>query len=83
MGCNGGYLPEAFDHLEKVGTTSYQCLPYSSDDGVVGECTNVCSVDPDLPFIRYKCKPDSSQAYYGRLEIANAIRKGGPVVGAL
>ena len=31
---------------------------------------------------RYKCKPNSTQELYGRLEIMKAIYEGGPVVGA-
>ena len=37
----------------------------------------------DLSLERYKCKPNSTNEYNGRLDIMKAIYSGGPVVGAL
>jgi cathepsin B len=32
MGCDGGYLPNAWDYLEEFGIVTDECMPYVSGD---------------------------------------------------
>ena len=58
MGCNGGELKNVWHFLEKTGTTTDQCVPYISGEGMVPTCTAMKSKKCDaegVPFVDYKC----------------------------
>jgi len=47
MGCNGGWLWNAWKYMENQGVVSDECYPYSSGAGATGTChvdktTTVC-----------------------------------------
>lgn len=52
MGCNGGWIQNAWSYLEKTGIVSDACYPYTSGDGNSGTCRKTC-VDPSMPFKKY------------------------------
>jgi len=58
MGCNGGYLQEAWEYMEKDGIVTDKCDPYVSGDGKVPQCDKNCA-DPSISNERYKCKAGS------------------------
>ena len=73
----------ALHYLETVGTALNECLPYSSDNGIVVGCSQQCSTIQDMAMLRYKCAADTSKELNGMVEIATEIFRGGPVVGTM
>lgn len=57
MGCNGGWIQNAYSYLESTGIVSDSCFPYTAGTGVEATCAAVC-VD-STPFKRYKCQKGS------------------------
>ena len=45
---NGDYLIDSQFNLVKNGTVTEECLPYSSDGGLVGECPTKCKDNSEL-----------------------------------
>jgi C1A family cysteine protease len=43
MGCNGGWLNNAWNYLTKTGAVSDACFPYSSGAGSVPQCPKTCT----------------------------------------
>ena len=54
MACKGGYLKYAWTFLEKTGTPTEACVPYTSGSGTVSECPSSCTDGSSL--IVYKAK---------------------------
>ena len=75
MGCNGGWLPVAWQYLQSHGIPTLACDPYTSGNGNSGTCKANCSNGSKPTFY----KADN----LGALDDPNAIQleimKGGPV----
>lgn len=41
-GCNGGYLDETWDYIQRSGIVTEACWPYSSGGGAVEKCRTSC-----------------------------------------
>jgi cathepsin B len=78
MGCNGGWLPVAWQYLTDHGIPSNSCLPYTSGNGNTGSCPGKCA-DGSAPTF-YKAK--NPQSYPSASEMKMAIMEGGPIESA-
>ena len=54
MACKGGYLKYAWTFLEKTGTPTEACVPYTSGSGTVASCPSSCT--DGSTFVTYKAK---------------------------
>uniref|UniRef100_A0A7S3N996 Peptidase C1A papain C-terminal domain-containing protein n=1 Tax=Euplotes harpa TaxID=151035 RepID=A0A7S3N996_9SPIT len=75
-GCQGGYLDRAWDFLEYKGTTSDECVPYTSGKtGRDGTCPDKCTNGDEFTFFKSKKynHPTNEKA------IMQEIQKYGPV----
>ena len=43
MGCNGGWLGNAWGYLERTGIVTDSCFPYGSGDGNAPKCAKSCA----------------------------------------
>ena len=77
MGCDGGYLPNAWDYLTEQGIVSDDCMPYVSADSRIPQCPQSCS--NNAPFKKYKCKPDTIIEATNPDQIKSGIYAGGPM----
>jgi cathepsin B len=57
-GCDGGELSNVWHFLQKTGTTTDDCVPYTSGEGKVSQCPLQCQND-NVKFQEYKCERGS------------------------
>ena len=53
MGCQGGWLDNAWEYLESTGAPTDSCQPYTAGSGVASACKNYCTNGET--FKSYKC----------------------------
>ena len=77
MACEGGYLNKAWKYLEDTGIAADSCIPYTSGDGKVETCPQMCA---DRSIIgKFKCEKGSTKEARGSSQIKSLIADGGPV----
>eukprot|EP01015_Nassula_variabilis_P002938 TRINITY_DN1177_c0_g1_i1.p1 TRINITY_DN1177_c0_g1~~TRINITY_DN1177_c0_g1_i1.p1 ORF type:complete len:263 (+),score=64.33 TRINITY_DN1177_c0_g1_i1:91-879(+) len=54
MGCNGGYLEQAWEFFQYKGIPSDECVPYTSDKGDVEDCPKECKDGSKIELYRTK-----------------------------
>jgi cathepsin B len=77
MGCQGGWLNNAWEYLQDEGTTSYSCQPYQSGSGQGPACHNYC--DDGEGFRKYQCAQGSIVEATSPAEIQSEIYQNGPM----
>jgi len=77
LGCNGGWLNNAWEFLETTGVTSDACVPYTSGGGSVPQCPKSCS--NSLPLKTYKCISKSTVECTDKTSIQAEIYNNGPM----
>lgn len=77
MGCDGGYVPKAWNYLASTGIVSDSCKPYVSGEGTVPTCSNTCA-DGSVAK-KYKCKSGSVVNPRTVPQIKAEISANGPV----
>ena len=75
MGCNGGWLDNAWDYLEKKGIVTDQCFPYTAGGGRAPACNAACKTENK----KYKCKKGTVQRFDGPDAIKNEVSTHGPI----
>lgn len=79
MGCNGGYLNNAWTYLTKTGAVSDACFPYSAGKGNVPSCpADACEVSGE-EYKKYRCKSGSVVQATNPNQIKSEIMQNGPV----
>lgn len=76
-GCDHGHLDRAWNYLKDEGTVSYECLPFTSSNGVAGSCKTVCVEWYNNDQTRYKSK--SYNTFADIQSIKMEINNNGPV----
>lgn len=71
-GCQGGYLDQAWEFMEKNGVPTWDCVPYQAVDGT---CPSTCTDRSALKLYHAQ----SVQSYSGPTAIQAALLEGGPV----
>ena len=77
MGCDGGYLENAWNFMGSHGVCSEQCLPYASGTGNVPTCTDKCVDGTEKK--EYKCDPSSIKTPSDVESIQTEIMTNGPI----
>lgn len=77
MGCDGGYLENAWKFMSSHGVCSDECLPYASGSGSVPKCTDTC-VDGSTKK-EYKCDPSTIKTPSDVASIQTEIMTNGPI----
>jgi len=78
MGCQGGYLANAWQFMATNGVVSDSCLPYTSGDGSTPSCASTCTDSTD-PFTKYTVDASSIVTPKDIASIQTAIMTNGPV----
>ncbi len=78
FGCDGGYVPKAWDYLESDGVVTDSCKPYVSGEGSVPTCSSQCSSFGQSSK-KYKCKSGSIVNPRSVANIKAEISSNGPV----
>lgn len=76
MGCNGGWLGNAWSYLEKTGIVTDSCFPYASGDGKAPKCVKKCVSGES--FTKYKCKKGTVVTAKNPEAAKSLIYAGGP-----
>jgi len=77
MGCQGGWLNNAWEYLQDFGTTSDSCQPYQSGSGHGPACHSFC--DSGEGFKKYQCAPGSIVEATSPDQIQSEIYQNGPM----
>eukprot|EP00826_Nyctotherus_ovalis_P012531 TRINITY_DN13320_c0_g6_i1.p1 TRINITY_DN13320_c0_g6~~TRINITY_DN13320_c0_g6_i1.p1 ORF type:complete len:298 (+),score=48.87 TRINITY_DN13320_c0_g6_i1:69-962(+) len=78
--CNGGYVPFAMKHAERVGLLTEECFPYvSGEKGYVPPCPKGRCPSKKGRFRRYRCEVGSTRILKRRAEMKEEIMNHGPV----
>lgn len=77
MGCNGGYLNNAWEYLESTGVVSDECFPYTAGHGLAPKCAAKCVASGS--FQKYKCKEGSIVEGTTPAQIKSNIYNHGPM----
>ena len=77
MGCQGGWLGNAWKFMESNGITTDSCEPYTSGTGKVGSCPSKCSDGSSMKL--YKCKSGSVVEATSPSQIKAEIYQNGPM----
>lgn len=78
-GCNGGFVPKAWNYFKVKGAVTEECVPYvSGDDGQRHACPKTC-VNEDVEHIRYK---SASIEHASSTKGARAMMMEGPIEAA-
>jgi len=78
MGCNGGWIQNAFAYLENTGIVEDSCFPYGAGTGNAPQCAAACK-DSTQAFKKYKCKKGSTVVATTPEQIQSALVAGGPM----
>uniref|UniRef100_A0A7S3NH55 Peptidase C1A papain C-terminal domain-containing protein n=1 Tax=Euplotes harpa TaxID=151035 RepID=A0A7S3NH55_9SPIT len=78
MGCNGGWLDEAWKFMQNHGLPSQDCVSYKSGGGSTGQCPSTCDDGSEMQL--YRC--GDVQETQSVADIQNAIMTNGPVEAA-
>jgi cathepsin B len=57
MGCNGGWIGNAWKYMENTGIATDSCMPYTSGAGKSGSCPTKCADGKAMKM--FKCKSGS------------------------
>jgi cathepsin B len=81
MGCNGGWLSNAWNYLTTKGAVSDQCFPYTSGSGSVPQCLSpgTCANPEKAPYRKYKCQPGTIVEMTNPDELKTEIYTNGPI----
>jgi cathepsin B len=79
FGCEGGYIDKSWDYIRDLGIVTDECLPYSSGNGITGDCTfsvneNSCQKGT---FLKYRVSRHGQHLTVS--DAKNAILSQGPI----
>jgi cathepsin B len=79
MGCNGGWLNNAWEYLQDTGAVSDGCFGYTSGTGNVPHCQHGACDDTQVPYVKYTCSKGSIVEGTSVEAIKTEIYNHGPV----